>query len=376
MKFHFVKRCKSSKTFRVASIMGKYDLSSVDVKEVFDGELPLETIDKWSVGVIFGGSGTGKTQIARELFPDAYTNGCVSLCDSVIDDMPSYCLPDDIARAFNSVGFTTAKSWLKPYSVLSNGERMRVDLARAMLTDRRLIVFDEFTSVVDRNVARVGSYAVQKAIRRTSGRQFIAVTCHNDIIPWLEPDWVFCTDDMTFTLTRGALRRPPIKVDVHEVKGYWPLFVKYHYMSASLLGGSSQYVAFINSEPVAFCAVTHLVHNTIFNGKRLHRLVVLPDYQGVGIGTRLLNYVASRWYLAGYRMFARFSHPALVASLERDDRWRLTDAGSRSPSHEGIDKLNESGSSRRLTTAWEYIHIHIHKTREEREEGENERKED
>jgi ABC-type ATPase with predicted acetyltransferase domain len=75
---------------------------------------------------------------------------------------------------------------------------MRVNIARAILQKQKLIVFDEFTSVVDREVAKVSSLAMQKAIRRTN-RQFIAVTCHYDIVPWLEPSWILCTDDMSFT---------------------------------------------------------------------------------------------------------------------------------------------------------------------------------
>jgi ABC-type Mn2+/Zn2+ transport system ATPase subunit len=74
---------------------------------------------------------------------------------------------------------------------------MRVDLARAILEDNKLFVFDEFTSVVDRNVAQIGSFAMQKAIRKTD-KKFIAVTCHFDVQDWLLPDWVFNTDTMTF----------------------------------------------------------------------------------------------------------------------------------------------------------------------------------
>ena len=358
MKFHFVKRSEAHETFRVSSIIGKYDLTSVNVVERFDGDIPFETVDNWKIGVIVGGSGTGKTQIAKSLFPNDYIFQWSYSAACVIEDMPTESTSDEIAKAFTAVGFTTAKSWLKPYSVLSMGERMRVDLARAILDKRRLIVFDEFTSVVDRKVARVGAFAVQKALRRDdSGKKLIAVTCHTDILEWLEPDWVFCTDDMTFTITRGLLRRPKVTVDIQEVKGYWNTFVKYHYMSANILPGSAQYVAFVNGEPVAFCAIAHLVHNTIFNGKRLHRLVVLPDYQGIGIGTRLLNYISERYFAEGYRMFARFSHPALVNALERDKRWRLNTNVSRAPSHSVKQHMNNAGSDRRLSTGWEYIGI-------------------
>jgi len=69
MKFHFVKRSKATQSFRVSSIMGKYDLISADVVERFDGEIPIEKIAEWKIGVIFGGSGTGKTLIAIRDIP-------------------------------------------------------------------------------------------------------------------------------------------------------------------------------------------------------------------------------------------------------------------------------------------------------------------
>ena len=72
-----------------------------------------------------------------------------------------------------------------------------VDIARALCLDTHLIVFDEFTSVVDREIAKVSAYAISKAVRRLN-KKFIAVTCHYDVVEWLEPDWAFCTDTMEF----------------------------------------------------------------------------------------------------------------------------------------------------------------------------------
>lgn len=109
--------------------------------------------------------------------------------------MPTNCSVDDITKMFYAVGFGSVTSWLKPYSVLSNGEKMRVDLARALL-EREFVVFDEFTSVVDRQVAQTACIAINKAIKRTN-KKFIAVSCHYDILDWLQPDWVFDTNKMT-----------------------------------------------------------------------------------------------------------------------------------------------------------------------------------
>jgi GNAT superfamily N-acetyltransferase len=351
MKFRFSKRSKATDSFRASAIMGKYDIESKDIIEKFEGELPIETLGKWNVGVIYGNSGTGKTSIARNLFENDLFEWENHSARSVIDDFPESVSTDDLAKAFNSVGFTTAKSWLKPYSVLSNGEKMRVDLARAIVDNKKLIVFDEFTSVVDRRVAKVGAFAVQKAIRRLD-KQFIAVTCHEDVLTWLEPDWTFCTDNMKFTFTRGELRRPKIEIGVYRASGFWEIFRKYHYMNFHLLGSAHQYVAVHEGNPVAFCAIVNLVHNRVKNGMRMHRLVVLPDYQGISIGHLLTNFVADVYKRKGYRVFGTLSHPAQIKSMSRDANWRLQRNYSHASAHGG--KVTRIGSCRRLTVSFEY----------------------
>src|SRR5699024_12211312 len=81
---------------------------------------------------------------------------------------------EEIQRIFYTVGFGSVPSWLKPYHVLSNSEKMRVDLAR-MLLSKKIIVFDEFTSVVDRQVAKAMSIAIKKAMKHFPEKKFIAI---------------------------------------------------------------------------------------------------------------------------------------------------------------------------------------------------------
>jgi len=170
-------------------------LQSRNIEERFEGDIELPS--KWNIGLIVGKSGSGKSTIAKELFGDYIVGNYQYTHDSILDDMPKNATTNDICQALNSVGFSSPVSWLKPYSVLSNGEKMRCDIARAILEDKEMFVFDEFTSVVDRNVAQIGSLALQKAIRRKD-KKFIAITCHYDVEDWLMPDWVFNTDSMTF----------------------------------------------------------------------------------------------------------------------------------------------------------------------------------
>lgn len=198
--FDIIKKSNPKESFRVASVKGIFDLQSSSVSEHFVGDINLEGLE-WNIGVIYGASGTGKSTITKELFgKDIFCNFDYK-SESVIDDMPKQKSVSDITKMFNSVGFSSPKSWLKPYSVLSNGEKMRVDLANALLQEKDLIVFDEYTSVVNREVAKIGSYALQKTVRK-QGKKFIAVSCHSDILDWLEPDWTFCTDTMTFEIVK------------------------------------------------------------------------------------------------------------------------------------------------------------------------------
>lgn len=193
--FDIIRESNPERTFRVESVMGTFDLQTDHVKEHFVGDIDLP--NEWNIGLIVGRSGSGKTTIARELFGDNIIGQYEYTHDSILDDMPKDATVREISMALNSVGFSSPPSWLKPYAVLSNGEKMRCDIARAMLENKDFFVFDEFTSVVDRNVAQISSFAIQKAIRR-NGKRFIAVTCHYDVQDWLMPDWVFNTDTMTF----------------------------------------------------------------------------------------------------------------------------------------------------------------------------------
>lgn len=190
--FDIVKINHPEKTFRVSKIQADFDVKLEHSNEHFVGDIKMP--DDWQIGVIVGASGTGKTTIARELFKEQIINGFEYSAKSVVDDMPKGKTVDEITKMFYSVGFGSVPSWLKPYDVLSNGEKMRVDLARALL-EREFVCFDEFTSVVDRNVAQTACIAIQKAIRKTQ-QKFVAISCHYDILEWLQPDWVFDTNEM------------------------------------------------------------------------------------------------------------------------------------------------------------------------------------
>lgn len=201
--FNIVREIEPHDSFRVSSVKSAFDIKVEKVKEQFEGNIDIDGKD-WNIGLIVGGSGTGKTTIAKEVFGEEYITEYEYSEKSVIDDMPKSKSVKEVEKQFTSVGFASPPSWLKPYGVLSNGEKMRADLARALLEEQEMVVFDEFTSVVDRDVAKTGSYAVSKAVRKND-KKFIAVACHKDIIDWLEPDWIYDTDQKKFFFTQKEI---------------------------------------------------------------------------------------------------------------------------------------------------------------------------
>lgn len=190
--FDIVKKNTVKNTFRVQKVMADFDVKPEHSNERFKGEIIYP--ENWQIGLIVGGSGTGKTTIAKQLYGELVEDDFEYTSAAVIDDMPG----DDvktIQQMFYAVGFGSVPSWLKPYHVLSNGEKMRVDLARKLLSED-FIVFDEFTSVVDRQVAKTMCIAIKKALKRFPNKKFVAISCHYDIIEYLEPDWLFDTNEM------------------------------------------------------------------------------------------------------------------------------------------------------------------------------------
>ena len=216
MKFNITKETKPKETFRVSSVLNAFDLSIDKIKENFEGNIDIEGRE-WNIGLIVGSSGTGKSTIARELFLGGYIFEQVYSEGSVIDDMPQDKSVKEITKAFTSVGFASPPSWLKPYNVLSNGEKMRCDLAKSILEEKDIVVFDEFTSVVNREVAKTGSFAIQKAIRKLN-KKFVAVACHSDIIEWLQPDWIYNTDEQRFFFAQANTNDQTLNLKYLEIK--------------------------------------------------------------------------------------------------------------------------------------------------------------
>ena len=323
MKLQVHHRCSDYSSYRAARVKS---LFNVERGCNFDlaAELPIDDAD-WKIGLIVGPSGSGKTSLGAQIFGSAafYKPTRWPTAKPIIDAIAPGGDFNEVTAALSAVGLGSVPAWLRPYSVLSNGEKFRADLARIICKAPARIVIDEFTSVVDRQIARFGALAFQKAWRRTAG-QCVLLSCHYDIVDWLEPDWVYDTATGKYA-GRGLWRRPSFELSIWETDWrFWQLFEPHHYLKLPKMVAARCYVGAVENQLVAHVAFSTrpgLVE------ARACRLVVMPEWQGAGVGLRFLNAICERW-LRGHNRFNKpmptlfhSSHPGLCAALRRDRRW-------------------------------------------------------
>lgn len=346
MKIKVHHRCPEPKSYRAARVRSMFNCES-GANFIREFEIPFE--DKgWKIGLVVGPSGSGKTSIGRAL-----PCGITDIRSGWATDKPIIdCIAprgdfNAVTSALASVGLGDVPAWLRPFHVLSNGEQFRAGLARLIAEAPALAVVDEFSSVVDRQIARIGSLAFGKSWRRTNG-QCVLLSCHYDIARWLRPDWIFDTAKGGLTAGRCLRPRPPIELEIRRTDGsWWPLFEPHHYLVLPRMIAARYYVGFVGGEPVCHVATSPRLE---IGGMRACRLVVMPEWQGAGISIRFLNEVC-RLVMGGDHgygdrvwrgVYFHTSHPGLVAALRRRPEWRQISAtlygGNKAKSYKTINR--------------------------------------
>lgn len=186
--------CENYKSFRAEKVKSLFNPESGHTWSHI-ADLPVEGSD-WQIGLIVGASGSGKSSLGKQVWGADRVYDLYSGWDNdkpIVDCIAPEGDFKTVTGALASVGLGDVPAWLRPFKVLSNGEQFRAGLAKLTVEAPDKVVVDEFTSVIDRQIAQVGAAAFAKAWRRNKGKQIILLSCHYDIIEWLQPDWVYDT---------------------------------------------------------------------------------------------------------------------------------------------------------------------------------------
>jgi len=308
-----------------------YDAFDIQNKEETSVTIPMD-IDglnsfEWNVGVIYGGSGSGKSTILKEL-------GGIKTIEFDVDKPLisnfDWLEPEEASRVLTSIGLSSVPTWLRPFRLLSNGEQYRAYLAYLVASSKEgeTILVDEYTSVVDRDVAKAMSLALQKYIRREK-KKVILASCHFDIMEWVMPDWIYTP------LKGGGLERPDylrlgrpeISLQVSRVEPQtFDFFKKHHYLTESV---NRTYIFLLfewNNKPIGINVIgRHLGKNGGFKVFRESRIVVHPDYQGMGIGSKISEFCGGILKSIGGKFYTKTINPALgIYRNHHTDNWKPT----------------------------------------------------
>ena len=332
-----------------------YEAFDIQNKEETSVKIPINFADcktfDWNIGVIYGGSGTGKTTLLKEFG---------NLTDDAFDEEKplisnfDFLEPKEATFLLSAMGLASVPTWLRPFNLLSNGEQYRARLAYKVGKAKQdeVILVDEFTSVVDRDVAKAMSNAIQKYIRREN-KKIILASCHFDIMEWLLPDWTY--SPIKGRVERHDFRlneRPKIELQIFRCRyETWNIFKQHHYLSEDLNKSAQCYIVLWNDKPICFFGILPFPGVGDAKTRRVSRIVILPDFQGLGLGKELLNYISSVYWKEGHQMYIRTMNPALGISLSKDKNWEATASNLKVP---GADS---SGRKLILRPSYSYKYI-------------------
>lgn len=331
------------------ALVEPFDYNTDKAELFYPYKLPANFPTDFGVGIIVGASGTGKSTLLREfgepVFPKWEADATIA---SHFSD------PTDANERLSAAGLMSVPDWVKPFSVLSNGQKFRANLARQLINNA---VIDEYTSVVDRNVAKAASAGLARYVRKNGVRGIVLATVHRDIIEYLEPDWIIDTDRGVWTSGRW-LHRPELVLKVQPCDGaLWSHFAQHHYLSDALNKSARCYMATWDGQLVGFVATMSYPSGSVQNAFREHRLVIHPDYQGLGFGPRLSEAIAQLYIDNGKRYFSKTSHPRLGEYRDQSKKWKGT-----SKNHmKRKDGQNLDGNQRWAIdpNRWSYSHEYL-----------------
>jgi GNAT superfamily N-acetyltransferase len=304
-------------------IKKKYDITDHKEQAVVIPDLPAD-----GIVLIVGTSGSGKSTILKSL--DRFKTPTI---DPDTDVIVNFSTPERGEELLLASGLRSIPAWFRPARTLSNGEYHRFEMA--MCLDQGISTIDEFTSVVDRDTAKSLALSIRRYYNHsgTTDALYIA-SCHRDIIDWLDPDWVYDTDLQKLDnrrLLHRLGRRPELALTIRSTgPHHWRHFQRHHYLDSKMSRSVHCYVLLLGDKPIGFHAVIHSTNRDIHSYWRGHRTVILPEFQGMGIGTAFSDAIAQIYVDKGLRYFSKTAHPSFGEHRERSPLWRATSTNRKS----------------------------------------------
>lgn len=304
-------------------------------KYVYERET-IKIPDIFRVGLIVGSSGSGKTKILDSL-GEKYDNIIFDFDHetNAIEQVDSD--PEKAVDKLFSVGFSSVPQWFIKYGSLSEGQKCRCALAKCV--KKSYIKLDEFTSKLDRITARNTSFNLSKFVKKMGYTNIIIASPFRDIMPYLSPDWVYdtsqksfisydkrkCKWEFSFVSDKNEIVLDIDKEHLYIIKSdvkRWEFYKNYHYLSGNILYNCEYWELFTKCEnfviPIGYIAVAPLPTKG-YHAKREHRLVVIPEMQGMGVGVSFSEFIANYYATMKvkgnnslyYRYYCKTSHPKL-----------------------------------------------------------------
>ena len=305
----------------------------IDVEKKSIHHLKINNIEipkKWNIGLIYGNSGSGKTTMIKHLFGENIFNVQLDEEEPIINQLPKNMSYEDCAKMLNGIGLNSVPCWIRPVKTLSNGQKARAEAVYLMTKSDDIVFIDEWTSVVDRTVAKAMSLCLYKYAKRNN-KKLILCSCHQDVLEWLQPNWMIDCNKQKFILPKTEdfffKTREKLEFTIKEIdRTSWKYFSKYHYLSERLPGGKIYlYGLFHNDNQIGFqCFANYTPHKKgtiiIFHS---NRTVIHPDYNGLGLGIKLINKTSE--LLAQKitcRIMAKFSSTPVYKSMIKQEQWK------------------------------------------------------
>lgn len=341
----------------------------IDVKKKSLHHLRIENVNiptEWNVGLVYGASGSGKTTMVKKLFGENIFETIIDENEPIINQLPKELSYDECAYLLNGIGLNSVPCWIRPVKTLSNGQRARAEAVLLMCQNTEIVFIDEWTSVVDRTVAKAMSVCIAKYAKQHN-KKIVLLSCHYDILEWLKPDWLIDCNKQQFELPKSKdfffESREQLKFDIREIdRKSWKYFSKYHYLNENLPAGIIYlYGLFHNENQIGFQCFANYVPHRKNTQLIMHsnRTVIHPDYNGLGLGIKLINETSALLKKKiNCKIMAKFSSMPVYKAMIKQTQWKFLGENRKMNTQiKGGNMLRDTGFRDKGTRTFNFVYV-------------------